>query len=149
MEPKLETLPTLTGWPAHLCTSFSKLHDADACPTGYGKLANFIRDQYGVTPKDFGMDRPIPVALILRSNDIDDALWTIRNAVESIPERDRFLRLLACDWAEHVLPIFEKRHPGDKRPRKAIAMARAFARGECTATELAEARRAARSKSVV
>lgn len=100
----METIADISGWPAHLCTTFNKLHEADACPTGYGKLANYIRDHFAVVPKDFGMDRPIPVALILRSNDFDDAWWTIRHA---------------------------------------IAMARAFARGECTATELAEARRRA------
>ena len=131
----------LTGWPVHLVTTFNKLHASDACVEGYGKLANFIRDHLAVTPKDFGMDRPIPIALILESNGFNDALWTIRNAVEQTPERDRFLRLLACDWAEHVLPIFEKRRPDDNRPRHAINMARAFARGECTATELAEAKR--------
>lgn len=133
----------LTGWPVHLVTTFNKLHASDACVEGYGKLANFIRDHLAVTPKDFGMDRPIPIALILESNGFNDALWTIRRAVDQSPERDSFLRLLACDWAEHVLPIFEKRYPADSRPRHAIDMARAFARGECTATELAEARRAA------
>lgn len=38
--------------------------------------------------------------------------------------------LFAADCAEHVLPIFEKLHPDDKRPRKAIEAARAYARGE-------------------
>ncbi len=39
-------------------------------------------------------------------------------------------RLFAADCAARVLPIFEKEHPDDKRPRKAIAAARAYARGE-------------------
>ncbi len=33
-------------------------------------------------------------------------------------------RLLACDFAEHALPIFEERHPTDDRPRRAIEGAR-------------------------
>jgi hypothetical protein len=43
---------------------------------------------------------------------------------------DTMLRLLAADFAEHVLSIFEEKHPGDLRPREAIAAARAYARGE-------------------
>ena len=48
-----------------------------------------------------------------------------------ISERD--LRLFAADCAEHVLPIFKKERPDDDRPRKAIKVARAFARGEVDA----------------
>jgi len=36
----------------------------------------------------------------------------------------RALVLWACDCAEHVLSYFEKAHPKDKRPRKAIAEGR-------------------------
>ncbi len=42
-------------------------------------------------------------------------------------------RLFAADCAERVLPIVEKEHPDDDRPRKAIATARAYARGEIDA----------------
>jgi hypothetical protein len=37
-------------------------------------------------------------------------------------------RLFAAECAEHVLPIFEKRYPDDKRPHEAIEAARRFAR---------------------
>mgnify|MGYP001571601348 FL=1 len=47
---------------------------------------------------------------------------------------ERTMRLLACDFAEHVLPIFEKHHPDDTRPRKAIAVARRYADGGATPT---------------
>lgn len=40
--------------------------------------------------------------------------------------------LWAADCTEHVLPNFEKIRPGDDRPRKAIAAARAWARGQIT-----------------
>ena len=49
------------------------------------------------------------------------------------------LRLFAADCAERVLPIFEKRSPNDDRPRKAIEVARRFARGEATKEERAAA----------
>ena len=56
---------------------------------------------------------------------------------------EKTARLFACDCAEHVLPIFEKQYPDDKRPRHAIETARKFALGTATQDELA-ARDAAR-----
>lgn len=52
----------------------------------------------------------------------------------------RSLALWAADCAEHVLPHFEKKYPGDDRPRKAIEAARAWTRGEI---RVGEARAAA------
>ena len=37
---------------------------------------------------------------------------------------------MAADFAEHVLPFFEKVSPDDDRPRKAIQVARDFADGK-------------------
>jgi hypothetical protein len=56
---------------------------------------------------------------------------------------ERSARLFAADCAERVLPLFERERPGDKRPRKAIEAARAFARGEIDAAAGAAARAAA------
>lgn len=53
-------------------------------------------------------------------------------------------RLAACDIAESVLHIFEKKHPKDKRPRECIETARRYANGKATQEELAAARDAAR-----
>jgi hypothetical protein len=47
----------------------------------------------------------------------------------------RTLVLWAADCAEHVLPFFEKKHPQDKRPRKAIEAGRAWASGEIAMSE--------------
>jgi hypothetical protein len=44
----------------------------------------------------------------------------------------RTMRLLAADFAERVLPIYESSYPGDNRPRVAIEAARALAHGEIT-----------------
>jgi hypothetical protein len=49
----------------------------------------------------------------------------------------------ACDFAEEVLPIFEAKYPNDNRPCKAIAAARAWARGEGSEEELRAAADAA------
>jgi hypothetical protein len=56
---------------------------------------------------------------------------------------ERTARLFAADCAERVLPIYEKAHPGDDRPRMAIETARRYARGEATRGELVAARAAA------
>ena len=45
-------------------------------------------------------------------------------------------RLFAADCAEHVLPIFERDHLGDMRPREAIEATRAYVRGEISKIEL-------------
>lgn len=37
---------------------------------------------------------------------------------------DKQLHILACDFAENVLPIFEKEYPEDNRPRRAIEVKR-------------------------
>jgi hypothetical protein len=47
----------------------------------------------------------------------------------------RLLAMWAADCAEHVLHLFEQVHPGDGRPRRAIELARAWARGGITMTQ--------------
>jgi hypothetical protein len=56
---------------------------------------------------------------------------------------DRTARIFACDCAERVLPLFEKRYPNDRRPRTAIEVARKFADGKASKAELVAARDAA------
>ena len=62
---------------------------------------------------------------------------------EDLTEQEQ--RLIAADFAEHVLPLFEAQYPDDDRPRKAIEAARAFARGEMTKEQLASAEAGARA----
>ena len=57
---------------------------------------------------------------------------------------ERMARLLACDYAERVLPIFEKEYSGDPRVRNCIEVARRFAQGKATKEEITAARDAAR-----
>lgn len=49
---------------------------------------------------------------------------------------EKTARLFACDCAERVLPIFEKKYPDDKRPRQAIEIARKYALRKATRQEL-------------
>ena len=57
---------------------------------------------------------------------------------------ERELRLFACDCAEHVLHLYETRHPNDPRSREAIETARRFANGKARKQELRAAWDAAR-----
>ena len=55
-------------------------------------------------------------------------LQPIRELIEK--QNHKTLVLWTIECAEHILPIFEEKHPQDKRPRKAVEAAKAWARGE-------------------
>ncbi len=65
----------------------------------------------------------------------DPRLITIRRGGTLTDTDHRLLALWAATCAEHVLPRFEAVHPGDTRPREAIASVRGWARGERTMTQ--------------
>ena len=59
------------------------------------------------------------------------------------------LAVWAADCAQHVLHFFENMQPGDDRPRHAIELARAWARGEITMTQARNAAGAANAAARV
>jgi immunity protein 5 of polymorphic toxin system len=65
----------------------------------------------------------------------DPRLVTMRRGGSLRDDDHHLLALWAADCAEHVLHHFEQARPGDDRPRRAIEMARAWARGEVRMTE--------------
>jgi hypothetical protein len=64
----------------------------------------------------------------------DPRFITIRRGGTLTDSDHQQLALWAADCAEHVLYLFESEQPADPRPREAIALARAWARGEVTMT---------------
>ena len=64
----------------------------------------------------------------------DPRLVTIRRGGTLTDADHHLLAAWAADCAEHVLHYFEQARPGDERPRRAIELARAWARGEITMT---------------
>ena len=56
------------------------------------------------------------------------------STIDDLTEQEQ--RLIAADFAERVLPLFEAQYPDDDRPRKAIDAVRAYARGEITKEQL-------------
>ena len=65
----------------------------------------------------------------------DPRFITVRRGGTLLDTHHRLLAAWAADCAEHVLPLFEAEQPADARPRRAIALARAWVRGEVTMTE--------------
>ena len=121
-----------------LHTTFNLLRLAGACGQevgcgqGYDKLATHL----GGT-KAYGKDTRIPLTVILESNGLNDTLWCLRAVLPGEKaQRDREARLLACDYAEHVLPLYEIAYPQDSRIRDCIAVSRRYAVGEATKEEL-------------
>lgn len=60
----------------------------------------------------------------------DPRFITVRRGGTLSDEDHRLLAIWAARCAEHVLPLFEAARPDDDRPRRAIEMARAWARGD-------------------
>ena len=55
-------------------------------------------------------------------------LQPIRELIEK--QKHRTLVHWTIECAEHILPIFEDKHPQDKRPREAVKAAKAWAHGQ-------------------
>lgn len=63
----------------------------------------------------------------------DDKLWAALR-IDLIEENS--LHLLACDFAEVVLPLWEEKYPDDDRPRAVIEAKRAWVASEISDREL-------------
>ena len=62
----------------------------------------------------------------------DPRFITVRRGGTLQDEDHHYLAIWAADCAEHVLHHFEAARPDDDRPRRAIELGRAWARGEVT-----------------
>jgi len=69
----------------------------------------------------------------------DPRFITIRRGGTLTESDHRLLALWAATCAEHVLHLFESAQPLDMRPRRAIAQARAWVRGEIRMSQSREA----------
>jgi hypothetical protein len=116
-----------------LTTSLYRLRKFHACEDRY----QYLRDKLG---KAYGDKAPINILTILAHNGVDDALWALC-AVEQ--DCEQVARLMAADFAEEALPLFEAERPDDQRPRVAIEMTRRHAVGKVGAAAWDAARDAA------
>jgi hypothetical protein len=111
-----------------ITTTLRRLHDAGACTERYRVLLAALGT-------DYPQDQSIDLLTILETNGLDDALWAMRATAENC---DKVARLMAADFAEQVLPIWQK-YSQEKRPEMAIKAARDFANGNIKRHELAAA----------
>jgi hypothetical protein len=65
----------------------------------------------------------------------DPRFITVRRGGTLLDAHHHLLAIWAADCAQHVLHFFEQVQPNDDRPRHAIELARAWARGEVSMTE--------------
>jgi hypothetical protein len=72
---------------------------------------------------------------VILPKDRDPRFITIRRGGTLTDSDHRLLALWAAACAEHVLPLFESEQPLDPRPRQAIELTRAWARGEVTMSQ--------------
>jgi hypothetical protein len=72
---------------------------------------------------------------VIMSEVRDPRLVTVRRGGTLQDTDHHLLAVWAADCAQHVLHFFEQARPGDDRPRRAIELGRAWARGEITMTQ--------------
>jgi len=65
----------------------------------------------------------------------DPRFITVRRGGTLQDADHHLLAIWAADCAQHVLHLFEKMQPNDERPRRAIELARSWARGEVTMSQ--------------
>lgn len=119
-----------------LYTTLNRIRENAPCAPGWQKLLSFLN-------KTQADDEPLNLLTILESNGVSDCLWAFR----CIDDNNAIYRLIAADFAESVLPIYEKHYPGDGYPRKAIQTARDYANHKANAYELFTVRSFLRSIS--
>ncbi|SAJ96651.1 hypothetical protein UA18_02415 [Burkholderia multivorans] len=121
--------------------TLAALRKAGACYNGYNKLVRSLQGQ-PFTDEDerrgsyirFRHDAEIPLLDILKSNGLDDALWSLR----CVSGADRDIRLFAVWCARQVEHLMQ-----DQRSKDALDVAERFANGDASDEELAAARAAA------
>ena len=119
--------------PAVLTTTLYSLRKHHACESRYDHLVSALGPEWGDKT-------PINLLDILAHNGAEDCLWSLCATDQNC---DQVARLMAADFAEAVLPLYERDYPGDTRPRAAIQAARDYAHGRIRAAARAAARDAA------
>ena len=126
-----------------ITTTLKALRKHDACIDGYNNIACHVAGkEYNSERETYVRHRhndPIPLAVILDNNGLDDALWALR-ACEQTPEMVRAERLFAVWCARQVQHLMT-----DVRSIDALDIAERYAHGNATDDELASAWASARA----
>jgi hypothetical protein len=119
-----------------LYTTLMLLHEHEGCLAYSAQFARLVE----LCPLSYS----ISLVQIQQATDMEFALWSMR-ATTTPDEAERIARLLACDYAERVLPVWKRVRDEDPRLAQAIETARKLARGETTSDDLDSAKHAANS----
>ena len=76
-----------------------------------------------------GRESLTPLEILGLDIPIEDRFWVVLR-YDTIGQK--LCDEIACDIADHVLPIFEREYPDDKRPREAIEITRLHIAGKAT-----------------
>ena len=112
-----------------ITTTLERIRSHGPCAEGWEKLLAHL----GKTKAD---DDPLPYAVIVESNGLDDALW----CCIAEPQHEKEWRLYAVWCARHVQHLMT-----DQRSIHALDAAERYANGNATDKELTNARNAARN----
>ncbi|KKN79248.1 hypothetical protein LCGC14_0342660 [marine sediment metagenome] len=87
------------------------------------RIPNDIFEHLTTNVPDYNPASKISMLQIIEISGLDVAIWALRAIIGKKKKRKIALEFtIAC--AEHVLPEFEKDHPNDVRPHKAIEAAK-------------------------
>ena len=106
--------------------TFEKIKSFNPCEDGWKLLLKN-------TNPEMDMSKEVDLMEILKSNGIKDAVWALR----CYDYMDWCLFI--CEVAESVLPIFEKKHPDDDRPRRVLQAIRDYKAGKINKKDLKNA----------
>ena len=112
-----------------ITTTLRKIHAAGACTDQYLLGCRAIVKRYG-SIKKFGVDSPITLAQIIKTNGLNDALWCL----QALPQYDSLRKHFALDCAEQI-----KDRMTDGRSLHALIVARNQLLGKATDEELTAA----------
>ena len=84
-----------------------------------------------------GLTEGTPLDILEKGGNIEWALWVLWHLDKKLCVS------LNCDFAEHVMPIWEKEYPDDRQPQNCIAVTRKWVLDEVTIEEVRAANAAA------
>jgi len=119
-----------------LYTTLRLLHQREGCLAYSAQFARLVE----LCPLSYS----ISLVQIRQATDMEFALWSLR-ATTTPDAAERVAWLLACDYAERVLPVWTRVREEDPRLAQAIETVRKVAWGKVSADNLASARHAANS----
>jgi len=111
-----------------LTTTFDLLKQRHISKSRFKKLTDTIG-----SPEIYGEHKEIDLLTILDINGFDGANWCLQATQQDI---SKIMQLIAADFAESVLHVFEEKYPDDKGVRNCIDGVRNYVAGKISLDNL-------------